>query len=131
MSGCGPYNIVLDATTSRRTFAAAHAFITCRLPIVSSSWSSSRSGVGSVRNAACSTASTRSVLEDLRDRGVGARGGEVDAVEAHALVEPERAAQVEADDRGRRSRREPQRELAAHEGPQPEDRDDARSARTA
>jgi hypothetical protein len=59
-----------------------------------------------------------------------ARAGQVDAVEAHALVEAERAAQVEPHDPDRgRLRRQPQRQLAAHERPQAEDRYDARSAR--
>ena len=69
-------------------------------------------------------------LEDRRDARVGARVGEVDAVEAHALVETERAGDVDADEPQRgRARREAHRELAAQEGPQAENRDDARSAR--
>src|SRR5262245_59028163 len=65
--------MVLEATTRRFTFATAQACITCRLPIVSISWSVSRSGVGSLRKAACTTASTRSLarISAMRASTVG------------------------------------------------------------
>jgi hypothetical protein len=66
-------------------------------------------------------------LQDLRHPGVRLRIGEVDAVEAHAPLEPVRAAHVEPDDAQTRSALEQAlRQARAEEAAQSGDRDRAR-----